>query len=78
MLQRLAAGNETPWDLRWAEHELYEAGLMDAGVGPWPAHQATLDWQGIPYEPGYEKYLYHPDIIEELPEYFNPACQIKP
>jgi RHS repeat-associated protein len=78
MLNRLAAGNNTQWDQNFAQHELYEAELMDGGMDAGPAHLMTLEWQGIPYEPGYERNLYHPDVINDYPEMFNPACQLEP
>jgi hypothetical protein len=27
-----------------------------------------------PYAPGYESQLYHPDVITQFPEFFNPAA----
>ncbi len=75
MLRRLEDGFDSPWDRNFAEHELIESGLMDNGLSPRDAHLGALGRQGIPYEPGYERNLYHPDVIEEFPEYFNPACR---
>ena len=74
MIARLRAGSTTPQDLNFYNHELYEKGLMDAGVSARDAHMQTLQWQGIPYEPGYEAQLYHPSVIQQFPEYFNPAA----
>ena len=75
MLQRLEDGFDSPWDRNFAEHELIESGLMDGGMGASEAHLLTLERQGIPYKAGYQRYLYHPDVIEEFPEMFNPACR---
>jgi len=75
MLQRLEDGFDSPWDRNFAEHELIESGLMDNGLSPPDAHLGTLELQGIPYEPGFQRYLYDPDVIEEFPQWFNPACR---
>jgi hypothetical protein len=75
MLQRLEEGFDSPWDRNFAEHELIESGLMDNGLSPLDAHLGTLELQGIPYEPGFQRYLYHPDVINEFPQWFNPACR---
>ncbi len=74
MIARLRAGSTTPQDLNFYNHELYEKGLMDTGISARDAHMQTLQWQGIPYEPGYEAQLYHPSVIQQFPEYFNPAA----
>ena len=49
-------------------------GNHEPGVGARDAHLQTLEWQAIPYRPGYESQLYHPDVIRAYPEYFNPAA----
>ncbi len=74
MIGRLRAGNTTSQDINFYNHEIYEKGLMDQGVSAREAHLQTLRWQGIPYEPGYEARLYHPSVIQQFPEYFNPAA----
>lgn len=38
------------------------------------ARKETLQDQGIKYEPGYERHLYHEDVIREHPEHFSPAA----
>ncbi len=48
---------------------------MAQGFGDRAAHLKTLEIQGIPYERGYESALFHPDVIRQFPEYFNPAAQ---
>jgi hypothetical protein len=77
MLERLEAGQLTSHDLAFYEHELLESDLMAEGMGAREAHLQTLERQGISYEPGYESRLYHPDVIETYPEYFNPAAHPK-
>jgi hypothetical protein len=74
MIQRLRAGSTDPQDLNFYEHEIYESGLMDQGTDTRAAHLQTLEWQGIPYEAGYESRLYHPSVITSFPEYFHPAA----
>jgi hypothetical protein len=74
MLERLRRGEATPHDLRFFEHETIEAGLMKHGAGAREAHLQTLEKQGIPYQPGYEAQLYHPDVIEQFKAYFNQAA----
>ncbi len=73
MINRLRAGNTAPQDLNFYNHELYESNFMDQGIGARDAHLQTLQWQEIPYEPGYESQPYHPSVIQQFPEYFNPA-----
>ncbi len=77
MIQRLQNGETTPWDQSFYEHELMEKGLMDQNpdLSPRDAHSMTLQRQGIPETPGYQKEIYHPDVIKNNPEYFNPACR---
>ena len=74
MLERLRKGCDTPVDRRFIDHELREADLMDSGLDARDAHLQTLEEQGIPYEPAYEAELYHPDVIDQYPEHFNPAA----
>jgi len=74
MIERLKSGEWTEHDQRFFNHEMLETDLMARGMGDREAHLAVLEIQGIPYEPGYEAYLYHPDIIKMYPEYFNPAA----
>jgi hypothetical protein len=78
MVARLRAGETSIQDINFYTHELREGQLMrgieysnDASRA---AHLKTLEWQGIPYEPGYESQLYHPDVIRQHPEFFNPAA----
>ena len=71
-------GETAAQDLNFYAHELHEAELM-AGSDysqevARAAHLETLQWQGIPYEAGYEAQLYHPDVITEFSEFFNPAA----
>ena len=74
MLSRLRDGHRERQDLRFYEHELHEQRMMAAGLDSRAAHLAALDQQGIAYEPGYERLLYHPSVIAALREYFNPAA----
>ncbi len=74
MIARLQAGETTIQDLNFYAHELNESTLMQQGIEARAAHLQTLEWQGIPYEPGYESQLYHPDVISQFPEQFNPAA----
>lgn len=75
MLQRLRGGKATTHDTNFYLHELKESFLMNRrGLGARDAHLKTLEWQGIPYKAGYESQLYSPDVIRDLPEYFNPAA----
>jgi hypothetical protein len=46
---------------------------MNQGTGAREAHLATLQQQGIPYEPGYERQLYTQDILNKYRNQFNPA-----
>lgn len=79
MLNRLKNGLSTSWDQAFYQHEMMEAQNM---LGSEPtyeaqraAHLLTLAQHGIPYEAGYEAYLYHPEVIDAFPEYFNLATQ---
>ena len=72
MIARLKAGETTVQDLNFYQHELHESTLMQQGMDARAAHLQTLESQGIPYEPGYESQLYHPDVIRQFPEQFNP------
>ena len=82
MVGRLKAGQTTAQDINFYMHELKESAVMGrtrgafSDVYEWQraAHLETLEWQGIPYHPGYESQLYHPDVIRQLPEHFNPAA----
>ena len=74
MVARLRAGNMSSADINFYMHELKESAIMKGGVGPRDAHLQTLEWQGIPYQPGYESQLYHESVIQLLREYFNPAA----
>ncbi len=78
MLERLKAGQTSIQDLNFYEHELMEAAQMigsDYGYdAARAAHLETLQWQGIPFEPGYESLLYHPDVISQFSENFNPEA----
>jgi hypothetical protein len=73
MIARLRAGETSTQDINFYQHELHEADLMDQGMEARAAHLQTLGWQGIPYEPGYERQLYAPNVIQKYPEYFSPA-----
>jgi hypothetical protein len=78
MLGRLRAGETSVHDLSFYAHEIDEAGLMDATDygqdAARAAHLETLQWQGIPYLPGYESQLYHPDVITQFADSFNRAA----
>jgi hypothetical protein len=74
MLHRLRSGNTTLQDINFYMHELKESAIMNRGVEARDAHLRTLEWQGIPYKPSYESQLYHPSVIKQFPEYFNPAA----
>ena len=74
MIARLKAGDATAHDLNFYAHELHESMLMQQGMEARAAHLRTLESQGISYKPGYESQLYHPDVIRQYPEQFNPAA----
>lgn len=74
MLNRLKSGMTSPQDVNFYMHELKESAFMRQGLDSRAAHLRTLDWQGIPYAPGYESQLYHPDVIMQFREFFNPAA----
>ena len=87
MLDRLNAGFTDPQDLTFYEHETIESGIFsDLNPGGLDtqseefqslarqAHLQTLEQQGIPYEAGYESQIYHPSVISQYPNYFNPAA----
>ncbi len=75
MLQRLREGKRGREDLSFYRHELHEASLMEKGADSRSAHLRTLEWQGIPYKPGYEKELYSREVIERFADRFNPAAR---
>jgi RHS repeat-associated protein len=75
MLERIRSGLWTAWDQRFAMHELLESQAMDLGLSSIDAHGFTLAEQGIKLLPGYEAYLYHPEVINSLSEYFSPAAK---
>jgi hypothetical protein len=75
MLERLRAGKTELQDVNFCEHELHEAELVRRGVDLRAAHLATLSWQGIVYEPGYERQLYHPEVIRANARYFSRAAR---
>jgi hypothetical protein len=70
MIERLQAALDAGEVLTGADenfylHELYEAEMMSQGMGD-AAHQAALDFYShSPFS------LYHPDVIQALPEFFN-------
>jgi RHS repeat-associated protein len=72
MLERLRAGSESIQDLAFYEHELHEAELMSRGMDDRSAHLATLKWQHIPFERGYLSRLFAPEVIQKMPQYFQP------
>ena len=74
MIQRLRSGMTSTQDINFYMHELKESTFMRMGLEPRAAHLETLNWQKIPYAPGYESELYHPDVIRQFSEYFNPAA----
>jgi hypothetical protein len=74
MYSRLAGAFErgealTGVDAAFYEHELIEAGLMDAGMAAREAHLETLQIQGLTYARGVEYSLYTPEAIK----LFNPG-----
>jgi hypothetical protein len=69
----LAGGDLTAQDLNYYKHELIESGLVDQGVGLREAHLETLKLQGIAYEPGYERQIYAPSVLNKYRAYFNDA-----
>ena len=73
MIARLRSGNLGKPELSFYVHEIKEAELMGLGLEARAAHLETLRWQNIPYKPGYEKYLYNPDVVFSHPEFFSPA-----
>jgi hypothetical protein len=74
MLERLRRGARDAEDVAFFHHETHEASLVAAGEDARAAHLATLAWQRIAYEPGYERFLYHPSVVDAFREYFNPAA----
>jgi hypothetical protein len=80
MIARLKAGETAAQDINFYLHEMREAEIMGerGGYGVYEleraAHLETLEWQGISYEAGYEAQLYHPEVIRQFPELFNPAA----
>ncbi len=75
MLERIKNGLATAWDINFYNHELIEAQHLAEGLSEREAHIFTLEQQGITYEPGYEAYLYAPEVIDEFVDYFNKAFQ---
>ena len=55
-------------DAEFYRHELEETRLMNQGLDYDTAHNAALDKYGVT-----EFDLYHPDVIESMPEWFGPA-----
>lgn len=74
MLGRLRAGQTGPQDINFYMHELKESARMKAGLDYNAAHQATLQWQGIPYNAASPAQLYHPDVIRQFSDSFNKAA----
>jgi RHS repeat-associated protein len=74
MLARLRAGQTAPQDINFYVHELKESARVGAGLDQQAAHEAALQWQGIPYKTGYESQLYHPDVIRQFSTEFNRAA----
>ena len=82
MVARLRAGETSTHDITFYMHELKESAIMGrtrsaySEVYDWQraAHLETLQWQKIPYAPGYESQIYHPSVISQFPEQFNPAA----
>jgi RHS repeat-associated protein len=53
-------------DANFYNHELTESSLMNGGMSYDEAHATALEQHGVsPYS------LYHPDVIQQFPEYFN-------
>jgi len=64
MLNRLRGGFRTPQDIGFFMHELKESAVIrrlqsirDPLERARTAHLQTLEWQKIPYRPGYESNL---------------------
>lgn len=74
MLARLRSGQTTTHDINFYMHELKESARMRAGLDYDAAHKATLQWQGIPYNAASPAQLYHPDVIRQFSDTFNPAA----
>jgi len=80
MIARLKAGQTSTQDLYFYMHESKESAVMRRTEGAFSdmyewqraAHLETLNWQKSPYSPGYESQLYHPDVIRQFPQQFNP------
>jgi RHS repeat-associated protein len=84
MIDRLKAGEWSPWDQRYAEHELIEKSIMDDLIinqgfnvsdAYDVAHPEVLEQQGLVNQAGVDAYLYHPDVIAKYPSYFNNAAK---
>ena len=75
MIKRLKDGKRSFQDINFYMHELKESSLLSSGLKPRGAHLQTLKWQNILYKPGYEKYLYHPSVIDKFPDFFNPTVR---
>ena len=55
-------------DANFYNHELTESGLMQGGMPNPEAHTAAFEQHGVsPFS------VYHPDVIQQFPEYFNQA-----
>jgi hypothetical protein len=69
MIDRLTSqlgSTVTGADENFYTHELLESEFMGAGMDYDAAHAAALNQAGVsPYS------LYHPDVIQQFPEYFN-------
>jgi RHS repeat-associated protein len=69
MISRLASqlGSQiTGADANFYTHELLESEFMSSGMEYEAAHAAALEQAGVsPFS------LYHPEVIEQLPDYFN-------
>lgn len=74
MVERLRSGYRTAQDVNFYAHELIESRLVERGMELRAAHLEALAEQGIKYQAGYEALIYHPDVIMEYADKFNPAA----
>jgi filamentous hemagglutinin len=63
-----SGGSVSGADANFYNHEITESDLMGGGMAYEQAHAAPLELHGAsPFS------LYHPDVIQQFPEYFNEA-----
>ena len=77
MIARLRAGQTSEQDINFYMHELKESALMAPGVSGsqgGPPRNPQMAAQDHPTSPATSLSFYHPEVIAELPEHFNPAA----